>query len=168
MRGHDQTSRRVRRRASPGVFFAVALLATSGAPYWAIGEEPVVATEGASASTALAHAREPVILAGQRVVTWTVGTQQWFLLSGRVSAFQDTEGLRADAAVARVTTAAVPGGTSYRVELYAERTATGDPAEANTFTPFRGTFETRSRVEVTQYVGGRPKSGADLRVIPRS
>ncbi len=155
MRGHDHTSRGVRSRAALGVILAVALLAAGGGARRASGQISAAPAEGASvpAIAALAHAREPVTLAGQHVVTWTLGAQQWVLLSGRVAALQETEGLRADEGVARIVSSPIPGGTSYRIDVYTEKRGGDDPAGPQTTEVSRRTFETRSRVELKRYGG---------------
>ncbi|MGE3820508.1 MAG: hypothetical protein AB7I30_13935 [Isosphaeraceae bacterium] len=140
MRGHDQTSRRVRSRAWSGLILA----ALAVAPAMASGEERP------DTHTTLPSAADPIDLGGRRVQTWNEGTVEWVHLEGRASVFQGVEGVRVEEALVRITSTRNPGGTRHTVEVYgelaAERSARrSPPARRSVHTVFVTDQVVRSR-----------------------
>lgn len=144
MRGHDRSSRRVRRRAWSWLSLAaVAVAATAPLAGAARGQEAT----GAVAPGFDAGDHEPIDLAARRVVAWEQGGDQLLLLTGRVAVFQGVDGVRAGEAVVRVHREPAPGGTRARVEVYAEGVAGASPARRSG----RWTLTTRADVRLRSY-----------------
>jgi hypothetical protein len=144
VRGHDQSSRRERSRAWFGLIL-VASASVASRP--ARGEEE----QRAEPPRAPIRARDPIDLAARRVRVWRQGGDQWVALSGQAAILQGVEGLRAEEAVIHVVATTTPAGTSYRVEVYAERVSSAD---ASTTRPsVRTTLETDVEIRLRPYVG---------------
>jgi hypothetical protein len=135
VRGHDQTSRRVRRRAWSGLILAAIAAAAPTAA-------PARAQEVPDAEPAPPRARDPIDLAAQRVHTWKADGARWVHLAGRVAVLQGVEGVRADEALVRIVATPSPAGTTYRLDVYAES------APRRTV---RATFETDQAVSLSPY-----------------
>lgn len=141
MPGHDQSSRRVPKRAWFGLML-LALATFASRPTF--GEEAIEA----KSTTATAGTREPIDLAARQIQVWRQGGDQWVVLSGEAAILQGVEGLRAVAAVVRVVSTPTANGNSYLVDVYAE-----DVVEPNRprKTSFRATFRTSSSVKLRPY-----------------
>jgi len=164
VRAHDQTSRRERSRAWLGLILVAATTAAlARAPRTARGQD--AAGTGPDAASAPAPGREPIDLAARRVRVWRQGGEQWVHLSGEVAVLQGVEGLRAGEAVVRVTELPTPGGTVYRLDVYAEGLKSPGPGEPQP--PARVTLRTNVQVRLRPYqAGGLERLDAPPKSLP--
>ena len=63
---------------------------------------------------------DPIELAAQRVQVWETPGVKWAILSGEAAVIQAGDGLRARAAVVRLTEVPLDDGKGYQAEIYAE------------------------------------------------
>src|SRR5262249_28286948 len=116
VRGDDQPS-----RCPPlGVWFGIIL---------AIGIGRVLLAQDGSDPTPARQLNDPIELVAQQEAVWKTPDGEWVHLFGASAVFQGAEGIRAQEAVARVTSVSSEEGQVSQVEVYAEGrvTTTGAP-----------------------------------------
>ena len=160
MRVHDQTSRRVHSRAWSGLILLAAAVAPFGSTRTARGQ----GAPGAEPTTP--RIRDPIDLTARHVRAWDAAGVRWIHLAGRAAILQGVEGVRADEALVRVTSASAGGVTTHRLDVYAETPG----RDSRTLKRTRLATEAELRLKAYE-PGGLTRLGgppAGLTILPRS
>ncbi len=157
VREHDQPRFHTRTCLWLSLIFALAL------PFASLAQE--------QAAPEIQVSADPIELAAQRVQVWETPGVKWAILSGEAAVIQAGDGLRARAAVVRLTELPLDDGKGYQAEIYAEGEVRVSGQAQPPRSRLRTVLRTRKQVQLNSYSRNgltQKEPPSDLLILRRS